>query len=110
MTKRLTLNAEKRKSIESVFQSHWTDNNKYMSGLQEAKEKYNQMRVKMLQLCSNIVRHHQPQEDVDTIRAMSNKYGSSGGELYHDNCFNFETDIVNDEGNLILIVLELIFH
>ena len=56
------------------------------------------MRVKMLQLCSNIVRQHQPQEDVDTIRAMSNKYGSSGGELYHDNCFNFETDIINDEG------------
>ena len=98
MTKRLTLNAEKRKSIESVFQNHWTDNNKYMSGLQEAKEKYNQMRVKMLQLCSNIVRQHQPQEDVDTIRAMSNKYGSSGGELYHDNCFNFETDIINDQG------------
>ena len=48
MTKRLTLNAEKRKAIESVFQSHWTDNNKYMSGLQEAKEKYNQMRDKML--------------------------------------------------------------
>jgi hypothetical protein len=56
------------------------------------------MRVKMLQLCSNIVRQHQPQQDVDTIRAMSNKYGSSGGELYHDNCFNFETDIINDEG------------
>ena len=98
MTKRLTLNAEKRKAIESVFQSHWTDNNKFMSGLQEAKEKYNQMRVKMLQLCSNIVRQHQPQEDVDTIRTMTNKYGDSGGQLYHDNCFNFETDIINDEG------------
>ena len=56
------------------------------------------MRVKMLSLVSNVVRHHQPQEDVDTIRAMTNKYGSSGGELYHDNCFNFETDIINDEG------------
>ena len=98
MTKRLTLNAEKRKAIESVFQSHWTDNNKFMSGLQEAKEKYNQMRVKMLQLVSNVVRHHQPQQDVDTIRAMSKKYGDSGGQLYHDNCFNFETDIINDEG------------
>ncbi len=111
MTKRLTLNAEKRKAIESVFQSHWIEHSKFNKGLQEAKEKYNQMRVKMLQLCSNVVRHHQPQEDVDTIRAMSNKYGSSGGELYHDNCFNFETDIVNDEGqNLILTQLELIFH
>ena len=98
MTKRLTLNAEKRKAIEGVFQSHWIENSKFNKGLQEAKEKYNQMRVKMLQLCSNIVRQHQPQEDVDTIRAMSNKYGSSGGELYHDNCFNFETDIINDEG------------
>ena len=98
MTKRLTLNAEKRKAIESVFQSHWIEHSKFNQGLQEAKEKYNQMRVKMLQLVSNVVRHHQPQQDVDTIRAMSNKYGSSGGELYHDNCFNFETDIVNDKG------------
>jgi hypothetical protein len=98
MTKRLTLNAEKRKAIESVFQSHWIEHSKFNQGLQEAKEKYNQMRVKMLSLVSNVVRHHQPQEDVDTIRAMSNKYGSSGGELYHDNCFNFETDIINDEG------------
>ena len=98
MTKRLTLNAEKRKAIEGVFQSHWIEHSKFNKGLQEAKEKYNQMRVKMLQLCSNIVRQHQPQEDVDTIRAMSNKYGSSGGELYHDNCFNFETDIINDQG------------
>ena len=46
----------------------------------------------------NIVRHHPPQEDVAPIRAMSNKYGSTGGELYHDNWFNFETDIVDDEG------------
>ena len=98
MTKRLTLNAEKRKSIESVFQSHWIENSKFNKGLQEAKEQYNQMRVKMLSLVSNVVRQHQPQQDVDTIRAMSNKYGSSGGELYHDNCFNFETDIINDEG------------
>ena len=98
MTKRLTLNAEKRKAIENVFQSHWIEHSKFNQGLQEAKEKYNQMRVKMLQLCSNVVRHHQPQQDVDTIRAMTNKYGDSGGQLYHDNCFNFETDIVNDEG------------
>ena len=34
---------------------------------------------------------------------MIKKYDSSGGELYHDNCFNFETDIVDDEENLIPI-------
>ena len=98
MTKRLTLNAEKRKNIEGVFQSHWIEHSKFNQGLQEAKEKYNQMRIKMLSLVSNVVRQHQPQQDVDTIRAMSNKYGDSGGQLYHDNCFNFETDIINDEG------------
>ena len=34
-----------------------------------------------------LIREHQPQEDVDTIRSMIKKYGSSGGDLYHDNCF-----------------------
>ncbi len=34
-----------------------------------------------------LIRTHQPQEDVDTIRGMISKYGSSGGDLYHDNCF-----------------------
>ena len=96
--KRQTLNAEKRKSIEGIFQGHWIEHSPYNKGLQEAKEEYNQMRPKMLQLCDNIVRQYQPQQDVDTIRAMIKKYDSAGGELYHDNCFNFETDIVNDEG------------
>ena len=102
MTKRLTLNAEKRKSIENVFQSHWIEHSKFNKGLQEAKEKYNQMRVKMLQLVSNVVRHHQPQQDVDTIRAMSNKYGDSGGHLYHDNCFNFEKIIITLAGRTLI--------
>jgi hypothetical protein len=39
---------------------------------------------------NDLVRFHQPQEDVDTIRAMSNKYGDSGGQLYHDNCFHVQ--------------------
>ena len=96
--KRQTLNAEKRKSIEGIFQSHWIEHSKFNKGLQEAKEEYNQMRPKMLQLCENIVRQYQPQQDVDTIRAMIKKYDSSGGELYHDNCFNFQTDCIDDEG------------
>ena len=57
------------------------------------------MRIKMLELCNNIVREHQPQEDVDTIRRLINKYGEeNGGKLYHDNCFNFYRDSVNDDG------------
>ena len=36
-----------------------------------------------------IVRKYQPEEDIETVRAMNKKYGRSGGELYHDNCFQF---------------------
>ena len=39
---------------------------------------------------NDLVRFHQPQEDVDTIRTMNNKYGDSGGQLYHDNCFHVQ--------------------
>ena len=99
MSKRLTLNNEKRKNIENVFKSHWEKNNIFIQQLNEAKNKYNSMRTKMLELCNNIVREHQPQEDVDTIRSMINKYGEeNGGKLFHDNCFNFYRDSVNDDG------------
>tara|TARA_R100001509_G_scaffold115368_2_gene70437 strand:+ start:363 stop:1313 length:951 start_codon:yes stop_codon:yes gene_type:complete len=100
--KRLTLNATKRNAIADVFQSHWErEDSPVMQKYYEAKEKYNQMRQTMKLFVEKIVRHHQPQEDVDTIRAMSNKYGRSGGELYHDNCFQFrhEFTTVDDEGN-----------
>ena len=40
-------------------------------------------------LAETVVRHHQPQEDIDTIRSMIAKYNRSGGELYEDNCFYF---------------------
>jgi hypothetical protein len=40
-------------------------------------------------MAETVVRYHQPQEDVDTIRSMIAKYNRSGGELYNDNCFYF---------------------
>ena len=49
---------------------------------------YNDMRKEAKVKIENLVRKHQPQEDVDTIRSMINKYGErNGGELYNDNCF-----------------------
>ena len=39
-----------------------------------------------------LIRTHQPQEDVDTIRGMIKKYGESGGEFYHDNCFYVQNE------------------
>ena len=102
--KRLTLNAEKRNSIANVFQSHWErEDSKVIQNYNLAKENYNSLRSTMKELVEKIVRTHQPQEDVDTIRRMSNKYGSNGGELYHDNCFNFRYSFtkVDDEGNKV---------
>ena len=97
--KRLTLNAEKRKTIENVFQSHWErEDSPVVQEWTNAKNTYDTMKPKVYELANNVVRSHQPQEDVDTIRSMIQKYDRSGGELYHDNCFNFQTPIVNDQG------------
>jgi len=97
--KRITLNAEKRKTIENVFQSHWErEDSPVVREWTQAKNSYDTMKPKVLELANNVIRSHQPQEDVDTIRSMIQKYDRSGGELYHDNCFNFQTPTIDDEG------------
>ena len=100
MTKerKITLNADKRKVIADQFQSFYED--KVKDKLVQAKEQYNAMREKAKVAIDRVVRFHQPQEDVDTIRSMIKKYSSSGGELYNDNCFQITmpTTKVDDEG------------
>ena len=97
-TKKITLNAEKRKVIADQFQSFYED--KVKDKLVQAKEQYDLMREKAKEKINQVVRYHQPQEDVDTIRSMIKKYNRAGGELYEDNCFYVERDIkkVDDEG------------
>jgi len=86
--KRLPLNAEKRKVIAEVFQDHFESKSKYKKAWQDAIQTYNDMRSIAKTKIEQLVRFHQPQEDVDTIRSMINKYGErNGGELHHDNCF-----------------------
>jgi len=100
MTKerKITLNAEKRKVIADQFQSFYED--KVKQKLIDAKEKYNTMRVLAKDMIEKVVRYHQPQEDVDTIRSMIQKYNRAGGELYEDNCFYVQRPIkkIDDEG------------
>jgi len=91
--KRITLNADKRKVIADVFQDHFESNSKFKKAWQEAKETYNTLREQAKVKINELVRFHQPQEDVDTIRSMVNKYGDSGGRLYNDNCFHVQTDV-----------------
>ena len=88
--KRITLNADKRKVIADVFQDHFESNSKYHQQHTDAIKTYNEMREQAKVKINTLVRFHQPQEDVDTIRAMNNKYGDSGGQLYHDNCFHVQ--------------------
>ena len=88
--KRITLNADKRKVIADVFQDHFESNSKYQKQFTDAKETYNNLREQAKVEINGLVRYHQPQEDVDTIRSMINKYGESGGRLYHDNCFHVQ--------------------
>ena len=92
MEKRQTLNADKRKVIADVFQDHFETNSKYKKQHQDAIINYNKMRDQAKVKIDYIVRFHQPQEDVDTIRRMISKYNSSGGDLHHDNCFYVQSD------------------
>ena len=101
--KRLTLNSEKRKAIADVFQTHFELNSPKYELHKKSIADYNTARTKMKVLAETVVRHHQPQEDVDTIKSMIAKYNSSGGQLYNDNCFYFtapprmETDSDGDK-------------
>jgi len=97
-TKKITLNADKRKVIADQFQSFYED--KVKDKLIQAKEQYDLMREKAKEQIEKVVRYHQPQEDVDTIRRMIGKYNRAGGELYEDNCFYVQMPItkVDDEG------------
>ena len=99
MTKerKITLNAEKRKVIADQFQSFYE--NKVKDKLIQAKEQYDLMREKAKEQIEKVVRYHQPQEDVDTIRSMINKYNSAGGELYEDNCFYVQRPITKVDDN-----------
>ena len=98
--KKITLNAEKRNLIANVIEDSFRNkNSKAKVNWLLAKNAFNDHKEKMHSLAYKIVRQHQPQEDVDTIKKMIAKYGeSSGGQIYKDKCFNFETDTYDDEG------------
>ena len=90
ITKDFRLNADKRKSIESVYENFLlTQNNKARQTYDKAKAKFDDLYPKVWELITKVVRDHQPQEDVDTINRMRAKYNDNGGQIHDDNCFYF---------------------
>ena len=67
--KRLTLNSEKRKAIADVFQTHFELNSPKYELHKKSIADYNEARTKMKVLAETVVRHHQPQEDIEIGRA-----------------------------------------
>ena len=97
--KKITLNAEKRNSIANVIETHFRNaNSKARVNWLLAKNAFNDHKEKIHSLAYKVVRQHQPQEDIDTIKSMISKYGSNGGHIFNDKCFNFTTDTYDDEG------------
>ena len=95
--RKLTLNAEKRKAIANVFQQHFEKNSKFNELHKKAIATYNTLREQAKVKMEVIVRGHQPQDDVDTIRKMRLKYNDNGGQLHHDNCFYVENEQGREE-------------
>jgi|TARA_X000001388_G_scaffold60234_1_gene45574 hypothetical protein len=90
ITKDFRLNADKRKSIENVYENFLlTQTNKVRKTYDEAKAKFDELYPKVWELATQVVRNHQPQCDVDTINSMRDKYGDNGGRIHDDNCFYF---------------------
>jgi hypothetical protein len=90
ITKDFRLNADKRKSIESVYENYLlTQSNKVRQTYDTAKARLDAMYPKIWELVTNVVRSYQPQEDIDTVKRMRAKYNDDGGRIHDDNCFYF---------------------
>ena len=90
ITKDARLNADKRKSIENVYENFLlTQTNKARQTYDKAKAKFDELYPKVWELATQVVRSHQPQEDIDTIKSMRAKYNDDGGRIHDDNCFYF---------------------
>jgi hypothetical protein len=68
MTK-ITLNADKRKMIADIFQNHFEQQpSKAKIDFESAKQNFDSMVDNVHQLANTVVRHHQPQEDLEPLK------------------------------------------
>ena len=110
MTNKIKLNAEKRISLANEFENFFRNKeSKAKNDWLGAISNFDEHKDKIHSLCHQIVRKHQPQEDVDTIKRMISKYGNNGGDIFNDHCFNFQTPTINDEGEADTISMNVDF-
>ena len=103
-TKDFRLNANKRKSLVSHYEDHLRNKkSKVRIAYDKARENFVELQPKIWELITQVVRKQQPQQDVDTINSMREKYGDNGGHIHNDSCFYFTcpTDEKDSEGNTI---------
>ena len=103
-TKDFRLNAQKRKSLVLHYEDHIRNKkSKVRIAYDKARENFVELQPKIWELITQVVRKHQPQQDVDTINSMRKKYGDSGGYIHNDSCFYFTnpTDEKDSEGRTI---------
>jgi hypothetical protein len=106
ITKDFRLNAQKRKSLVSHYEDHLRNKRtRVRMAYDEARENFVELQPKIWELITKIVRKHQPQQDVDTINSMIDKYGDSGGRVQDDACFNFTcpTEEKDSEGKTRIV-------
>jgi len=90
VTKDFRLNAQKRKSLVEIYESHIRNSeNKMRKAYNKARENFDNLYPKTWELIEKVVRQKQPIEDVETIKSMRAKYGDNGGDIHNDNCFYF---------------------
>ena len=76
----IKLNAEKRIQIGNQFEAFYGNkDSKAKKEWLNAISNFDEHKDKIHNLCHQIVRKHQPQDDVDTIKRMISKYGNNGG-------------------------------
>jgi len=96
---KLALNAERRNSIGNVIEEHFRNKDSIAKrNWDNAIQNYESNRPLIERLIETVVRMHQPQNDVDTIKTMISRYGDSGGNIYSDNCFYFTAPDYDEDG------------
>ena len=99
MNNKIKLNDAKRNAIANVIEQHYRNSNtRPKVDWQLSINHFNDHKEKIHSLAYKVIRQHQPQEDIDTVKSMISKYGDNGGRIYNDKCFNFETDYIDDGG------------